>query len=445
VNRSYAYLVHLALTCLALGLTWAARDATRARRLWPLMGAVLGASVISFAVWDWGRATPFGDFNKAYYPAGRIVFSDPERLYDCNPGNLCFVNIPIVAALFTPVAALPPVAARAVFTGVGITGVIAATWLLVGITGASGWRRYAIVAVVFLNGPLLYSVRLGNLSHVLLVPLLVALTRLAANRQASAGATLALVALIKPPLFLFLPYLLFRRHWRAAAAMSATTAVVCALSILWLGGELHRTWLRDYVIEFGARPIAAYNVQSISGALARFAAPNHSTDWRPLDVTPLFTVVRYLLTLACVAWAFVVSAAHGRPRTPAARWTEYSVLLCLMLLASPITWTHYYCALVIPLALYLGRGLVVPLRSGWAAAIFVAGLLISLPVVLPRPGHPLLAALHTRVLISHYVFGAASLLGTLLLALGTGKVLPSQPSTPPAMEVEAGPYSRIGR
>ena len=416
MDRALAYVVHLALTCMAAGLTWAARDPVRERRLRPAL-AVLGAvAAFSFAVWNWGRATPFGDFNKAYYPAGRLVFAAPERLYECADGNLCFVNIPVVAALFAPLSALDPWNARAVFTVAGIAAVAVTTWLLVRITAASGWRRYAIIAIVFLNGPLFYSLRLGNLTHLLLLPLLVALSCLALGRQRAAGALLALVALLKPPLFLFLPYLLVRRQWRGAAAMGAVTAAACGISILWLGVDLHRTWLRDFVLGFGGKPLAAYNVQSISGALARFVVPGHLTDWRPLDVSPMFTAVRYALTLACLAAAFVAGMRVREPQTAAVRWTEYSVLLCLVLLVSPITWTHYYSALVIPLSLYAGGRLVVPMRGPWVAAMLCSGLVSSLPVVLPHPAHPLAAQIFSRVLISHYVFGAAALLAILLLA-----------------------------
>ena len=76
-------------------------------------------------------------------------------------------------------------------------------------------------------------------------------------------------------MLLFLPYLILRRRWTAAATMAFIILLVVVASILWLGTELHRTWLRDYVIGFGARPLAAYNVQSISGALARLVAPGH--------------------------------------------------------------------------------------------------------------------------------------------------------------------------
>ena len=100
------------------------------------------------------------------------------------------------------------------------------------------------------------------------------------GREHTAGAWLAVVSAIKPPMLLFLPYLILRRRWTAAATMAFIILLVVVASILWLGTELHRTWLRDYVIGFGARPLAAYSVQSISGALARLVAPTLPTGGR---------------------------------------------------------------------------------------------------------------------------------------------------------------------
>jgi hypothetical protein len=417
VIRSLAYVVYLGLTGAAVALTLAARDGVRARRLRPLLGALGAAAVASFAIRSWGRATPFGDFDKAYYRAGTLAASAPDRLYSCDVDILCFVNLPIVALVFAPLAELSLPAARAVFTAAGTAAVAATVWLLVRIGNASGWRAYAVVAIVCLNGPLYYSARLGNLSHVLLLPLVLGLAALVQNRERAAGMWLAVVAVVKPPLLLFLPYLILRRRWRALAAMSLTVAATVLASIAWFGVELHRIWLRDYVIEFGARPIAAYNVQSLSGMLARFAVPGHTTDWRPLDVDPIVLAARYALTLACLAAAAAAGAIAGRPRRADGWWAECSVVLILALLASPITWTHYYCVLIIPLGLYACGRIAVPLTFRWAAAMSVAGLLVSLPVVLPRPTQPLLATVTERILLSHYVAGAIGLLAVLLAGL----------------------------
>jgi hypothetical protein len=436
MTRSDAYLVHLALVIAAAALIWRTRDAGRSRRARPWLAVAGLAAIVSFAVWSWGRATPFGDFDKAYFPAGRLVLSAPERLYTCDIDTLCFVNLPIVAVLFSPLSGLSPIPARAVFTMAGAAAVSATGWLLLRTAGVSGWRANALAAVLFLNGPLYYSARLGNLSHLLLLPLVLALRALVSGRDHTAGAWLAVVSAIKPPMLLFLPYLILRRRWTAAATMAFIILLVVVASILWLGTELHRTWLRDYVIGFGARPLAAYNVQSISGALARLVAPGHTTDWRPLDLAPGFAWARYGLTAICVFAVLAVCGRVGRPATEAGWWSEWSLVLILALLASPITWTHYYCVLLIPLTLYIGGKIAVPDRPAWAAAIAAAGLIVSLPVVLPRPTYAPVVVLTERVLLSHYVGGAIALLGILLIGMRRSVVKP--PTAHPISEAAAG-------
>src|SRR6185312_4827787 len=98
------YLVWIVLVTAAVA-TIAARR--RSIAWWPpvVLAAIAILSVAAFAFVNWGRATPLGDFNKAYYPAGSRLFANPSQLYSCEAGNLCFVNIPIVAALFTPLSA----------------------------------------------------------------------------------------------------------------------------------------------------------------------------------------------------------------------------------------------------------------------------------------------------------------------------------------------------
>jgi hypothetical protein len=92
-------------------------------------------------------------------------------------------------------------------------------------------------------------------------------------------------------------------------------------------------------------------------------------------------------------------------------------VLLLALLASPITWTHYYCVLIIPLCLYVCGGIAVPRRRPWVLAWSLASVLITLPVVLPRPTTRLFAELTERVLLSHYVAGGIVLLAILQLGL----------------------------
>ena len=149
-----AYAVWAALAVAALAIVRAQR---RRPAAWqpPAIATVAAASVMAFAIVSWGRATPLGDFNKAYYPAGAMILSDPSRLYECDVSNLCFVNLPLVALLFTPLTMMARLPAQLLFTAIGAVAVAAAAWLTIRELDARGADRSAIVAAFALNGPLL--------------------------------------------------------------------------------------------------------------------------------------------------------------------------------------------------------------------------------------------------------------------------------------------------
>src|SRR5215471_17329822 len=143
----------------------------REGRLSQVVFLAFAISAVAFlAVKSTGRGTPFGDFDKAYYPAGRDIISEPSRVYDCaHADGLCFVNLPLVAVLFAPVAALPLPTAHVVVTAASLAAIALTAWFLIRLVGARGTQRYAVVALMLLNGPLYYSVRLANITHVVLL------------------------------------------------------------------------------------------------------------------------------------------------------------------------------------------------------------------------------------------------------------------------------------
>jgi hypothetical protein len=154
-------------------------------------------AVAFFAVQSTGRGTPFGDFDKAYYPAGRLILSEPSRVYDCaHEDGLCFVNLPLVAVLFAPVAALPLTAAHVLVAVASLASIALTAWLLVQLVGARGTQRYAVVALILLNGPLYYSVRLANITHIVLLFLAIAVAWMIRGQGGRAGSLLALLGIL---------------------------------------------------------------------------------------------------------------------------------------------------------------------------------------------------------------------------------------------------------
>jgi hypothetical protein len=99
------------------------------------------------------------------------------------------------------------------------------------------------------------------------------------------------------------------------------------------------------VLNQGARPIGAYNVQNVNGFLAHVLTRRHLRDWYPIDAGARFWSAR---------------RPHGGTRrrrspfmlasweTAAARRIELWLVLCLTVLIAPISWTHYDLLLLIP-------------------------------------------------------------------------------------------------
>ena len=173
------------------------------------------------------------DFTKAYYYAGRAIVSDPATLYDCTRAQ-CYVNLPAIALLFVPFGLMEPYTAGVVFSLIGLAALAVAVRHLTRDAHAD-----IVLWLIALSGPLYYSIRIGNTTHFLLIALILAFDRLAIGREPLAGGLLAAAALIKPPLALFLPYLLLRRRYGAALTMATVAAAVVALSMALYGIDLH--------------------------------------------------------------------------------------------------------------------------------------------------------------------------------------------------------------
>lgn len=424
------YLPYLASVAVAAWLVRQIAVASAARRRWLIVGfvAALGIGAYLTGRVSTGRGTPFGDFDKAYYPAGQAAALRPTALYDCGHADgLCFVNMPLVALAYMPLGMLARPAAHRIITAAGIAAVALAIGLLASLSRAKGAGYFAVAAAVLLNGPLYYSLRLANVTHIVLVVLVAALLALRRRRQVLAGALLAACAIAKPPFLLWLAYLGWRRHTRrAAVAFVATLAVGGAVSLLWFGFDLHRTWITEYVAGTSARPVGAYNAQSISGMLIRLTTTAYLVDWTGVEMSPVLSAVSTLLSALVVLAVGLVMWRTGEPASDDEALAEYSLILCAMLLISPISWTHYYALLLVPIAAWAAGRFAGDRSPFMVAAMGAAALLVSLPVTLWIPGDPFFGPVIARALLSHYVAGGALLLLTLAHLRLYGRVAPVQ-------------------
>jgi hypothetical protein len=410
--KHIVYPTYLGLIATAALFNWGARRLGLGGRVVMVANVLWGMATVFFmfaASEPWDK---FHDFRVAYYTAPRLVFTDAARLYSRNP--LGFVNLPIVALLFTPLAALETYQACWVFTVIGAAAAAAGWWMLVKLAGLTGWRRWTLAGLFVLSGPLMYSVRHGNASHLLLPVLVGALWCLRSDRQAGAGVLLAMAAIIKPPLLVLPGYFGFRGRWRLVLAAAALIGLTGVASVLVFGMQLHQVWYARCVGPFAGGPIPAYNAQSIPSLLVRQVSERETDGlaaWLPVTLPTNVELLKTAIVGFLAAGTLLLCLRRSSMGSSMTDELDFCLVLCLTLIISPLTWTHYYLWLLIPAALCLGGQLGVPGRRGWAAAIVVSFLLMSLPVRGWATG-----PWWVRLAVSHCLAGGLLFLGTLALA-----------------------------
>jgi len=372
-----------------------------------LMLALTGVLVFMWHVSD--PPELFSDYAQAYYPAGRAIMWDISRLYaridGCDASAVCgFVNIPVVALFFAPLSRLSLTQAEAGFAIFSLACIAVSYSVLIALTAATGWRRWAIAALFITNGPLFYSFREGNLTHVALCLLVLMLACLDRGKDFWAGALVACAAVIKLPLGLLGVYFFVKGRWRVVAGQAVALIALISVSLLWAGWDSHVTWYREAVLPFSNKSLAAFNVQSIDGLLLRLQSTAPLYDWTPIPVGSSLTWARTgLIAGFLLLSALVLGASRSNHRTKELTPVEISAVLCLALIISPISWTHYYLFLLIPFSLYLGGRLPLPPSSGYPVAMIACIFVTSPPVLFldPAPDNST-----GRLFLSHYLFGA---------------------------------------
>ena len=93
---------------------------------------------------------------------------------------------------------------------------------------------------------------------------------------------------------------------------------------------------------------------------------------------------------------------------------EFSCVLILALVLSPLAWSHYYCMLLLPWALYLGGRLSLPRDTKTHRLILCSIVLSSLPVLRLDLLRFVAGPVLSRSIVSACLFGAVLLLVALL-------------------------------
>ncbi|MBN1653811.1 MAG: DUF2029 domain-containing protein [Deltaproteobacteria bacterium] len=402
---AYAFVVALAVM---LARRYPEGPRSRRERMIALLAAGAGAALVTGAT-----DTPwFGDYESAYYPAGKLIFAAPALLYggECAFG---FVNLPLVAVPFVPFSLFPYRVAVALFTAVGLWAIVACARSLASWSDATRGSVGPIFALFIANGPLWYSVREGNSTHIVLLLLIGALYALRDGKELRAGGLLGLAATVKLPLVLFVFYLAARMRFRAVLGFILAVVLLAVVSVLVHGFELHRLWAEQCLFPYAGKPVAGFNVQSLTGFLARLYGGD-TYSWTPMAIRGSFKVVQHLLSAILALVVASVFIRGGKPRGPSQTAVEFSAFLSFILLFSPLSWTHYFLVLLIPMALLLSGDIPLPRGRAWPFAWLVTLLLCSLPLRGFKVDMAAFKFVADRVLASLHFFATLVLLGILL-------------------------------
>jgi alpha-1,2-mannosyltransferase len=423
-----AYAAHLLATGIGvLGILWL----TRMRWSWTPHVLALGCGlmgILAFAVSD--PHIPFHDFMIAYYPAGQAVLDEPAALRALSERGVAgFVNLPIVAYAFAPFGALPAPVAMALFTALGLGLILGAWRLLVATAGLKGADAWLLALLFAANGPLQNSLREGNTSHMVLFALAAALALLHAGRSASAGVVLAAAAVLKPPLALFALFFALRRDLRGTLAFGGVGIGLGLLSVAVFGPAQNLHWFQVCGLAFSDQWLGAFNVQSIPAFVARLdVGTTDLRNWQALSpsagqrltaqaATGLLYVVAAVVALISLRSYGARDAAGDTGRLD----LQFLLVLCLAVVSSPLSWSHYYGWLLAPAAFFLGARHAQPSLArglGWLAVFLLT------PLVWPLRLPPPFADIYAAFAVSHLLFGGLLTFGLVAWRLAVAAHVP---------------------
>jgi Glycosyltransferase family 87 len=209
---------------------------------------------------------------------------------------------------------------------------------------ASPW--WQIVALIMLSWyPVWLHLHLGQFTILLAALIFAAWYALRRGRDALAGGLLAGAILLKIFPVILLAYAVINRRWRM---LWATLAVMLVLVLIQTAiGP--RQW-PDYFLQVAPKNAAEWMNNPRNASLASISLRLFVEN---AEVAPMFDlpsaelptrVTLYAIALACVA------AVLWRRRGAHDLTGEYSLLLCAMVLLSPLSWEHSFIFLLLPLA-----------------------------------------------------------------------------------------------
>jgi Glycosyltransferase family 87 len=323
----------------------ALRRVLRGRRArWIAYGCVVAE--LGLAV---GFALAYRPFDLSIYLWGGSAVTKGMHLYLVQAHANWFTYPPFAAAMFTPLAALPPVVVGVAWE---IASIAALAWSCVLALKLAGWRPSgamvaAVVGASFLLEPVYHTLYLGQVNLILLALVMTDIWRTARGRTAGLGVGLAAAIKLTPAIFIVL-FLLTRRTRNAVIA--AATFTGCALLGYLVDPSASRLyWTRLFYDTTRVNASYISNQSPYAAAVRILGGVSHVGSW----------YLAIPVIIGALGLAVAATLARRDDWLGAAAVTGTTGLL-----VSPISWTHHW--------VWIMPALIVLLRGGTASRIAAA-------------------------------------------------------------------------
>lgn len=320
--------------------TGPARNARIGPDRWAALAAVAGCLIL-------GVVLAVGDLplDVQVYRMGGGAITNGSRLYDLTyeDSGLPFTYPPFAAILFVPLSWLSPWTASVVVWVFSVLALARSCGLVSryctpfwGLS-ATGVRWFFFACAIPLE-PVMSTFFFGQINLILLWLVLESLLGHEQERARS-GALLGIAMGVKLTPGIFVLLLAVVGRWKAVLVAGLTFLSTAAVGWLVIPAEARAYWLSLMFDSSRAGSLWFAGNQSISGAAAR-----------ALDGSPPPTLV---VTVDVVVVVICLAAARQQWRGGERLWSIGTVALG-GLLVSPISWTHHWVLIVVPLAALVG-------------------------------------------------------------------------------------------
>ena len=334
------------------------------------LAVVLVLASLAIVIYTTKVAQKMPDF-EVYWRAGQRAAAG-EPLYRADDGHYQLKYLPGFAVLMTPLAALPPPLARALWFG-GSLGALAL--LVVFSLRLCVDRRKAGLVLVLITIAVMAKfyareLVLGQVNAMFAAIAAGALLAMRERREGLAGVLLALAVLLKPYGLLLVPWLVARREPVSIGSFAAGIAAALSLPLIRydLSGTiaLHRDWWTTVLSTTAPNLLNPDNVSWLA-MYARAGA-----RWPP----PVPTVLWAITAVAAAVLMAAVWRVRHRVRFPEA--LEGALLLLLIPLVSPQGWDYVLLVGTPAVLLVVNHEAALPrlLRMATAVALVAIGLTI---------------------------------------------------------------------